>query len=196
MLKIAITGGIGSGKSIVCAYLEKKGYRVIYADRIARQMTMPGGSAIPYIIQHFGKEYITPDGSMDREKMRKLVMNDKKALHLLEQGTTLKVKEQIDKIISEATANGETIIFFEIPLLFEMHAEKKYDKVWLITADKDVRLRRVLDRDDITITEAESIIKNQIDDDLKKSLSDSIINNNGSIQDLRESIDNLLITLF
>ena len=98
MKNIVITGGIGSGKSSVCKYLEDHGFRVVYADKMARELTSSGGKAIPYIIDNFGVEYIKPDGSMDRNKIRELVYNNPNAMELLEKGTTLVVKNQIDDI--------------------------------------------------------------------------------------------------
>ena len=124
MITIAITGGIGSGKSTVTDYLTEKGYTVIDADAMSRAMTAAGGKAMPYIREHFGPDYINADGSLNRVAMRDLVFRNPKYKAVLEEGTTKVVLEDIEKIKEEKRAAGEKAIFFDIPLLFETHQEK------------------------------------------------------------------------
>ena len=95
MLTIAITGGIGSGKTQVTNYLSEKGYTVLDADVIAREITAPGGKAITDIIEIFGPEYIREDGSMNRDRMRALVYDNPEAKRKLEECTTRVVQKDI-----------------------------------------------------------------------------------------------------
>ena len=118
MINIAITGGIASGKSVTTQYLQNLGYTVIDADKMAREITGPGGKAMPFIKEHFGPQYINEDGSLNRAAMRDLVFKNPDKLMILEAGTTDVVIEDIEIIKAERAAAGDEIIFFDIPLLF------------------------------------------------------------------------------
>ena len=147
MLNIAITGGIGTGKSTVTDHLISRGFTVIDADKMSREMTGPGGKAMPYILEHFGPDYIREDGSLDRAAMRDLVFRDPHYMKILEAGTTAVVLADIAKIREEKEAAGEKVMFYDIPLLFEKHQEGNYDLVWVVTADHDIRVERIMKRD-------------------------------------------------
>ncbi|MBQ0018842.1 MAG: dephospho-CoA kinase [Clostridiales bacterium] len=192
MKSIAITGGIASGKSTVTGYLIEKGYIVIDADAMARSLTEPGGDAIPYIAEHFGASYIAADGSMDRARMRDLVFNNPDAKRVLEKGTTDVVVKQIAEIKDEAEHNGVEIMFFDIPLLFELRKEDDYDEIWVVSADIETRKKRILERDGIDSTVAELIIGSQAEEEYRISKADHVIRNDGSLEELYEQIDGLI----
>ena len=107
MITIAITGGIGSGKTAVTDYLSKTGYTVVDADKMSREMTSAGGKAIPYIRKHFGPEYILEDGSLNRALMRDLVFKFPEKKKLLEEGTTKVVLEDIEAIKKERAESDD-----------------------------------------------------------------------------------------
>lgn len=192
MLTIAISGGIGSGKSTLTNYLINKGYIVIDADKMAREMTSAGGKAMPYVKEHFGDKYILPDGSMDRAEMRDLVFRNPEAKLLLEQGTTKVVLEDIEKIKTTSLKNGVTAIFFDIPQLFEHNLESDYDQVWTVVADYEIKKDRIKKRDSIPDNIIDLIIGSQIEDEDRINKSTEVIYNNSSIIDLYSSIDKLL----
>lgn len=192
MLKIAITGGIGSGKSTACKYIESKGYTVIDADAMARAVTASGGKAIPYIRAHFGDEYILEDGSMDRAKIRNLVFDDPSAMAILEEGTTKVVIEDIGRIIEESKSKDVRALFFEIPLLFETGSREDYDQVWVITANLETRIERVKQRDKLERAQIEKIINSQISEQKRLDLADEIIYNNEVADEMKYHIDELL----
>lgn len=189
MITIAITGGIGSGKTQVTNYLISKGYTVVDADRMSREMTSAGGKAIPYIIEHFGPSFILEDGSMDRAAMRDLVFRHPEKKRLLEEGTTKVVLEDIEAIKKERAANDDKALFFDIPLLFETGSENDYDAVWVVTADYEVRRKRIMERDGIDPTVIDLIMDSQDGEDKKAALADHVIYNNGTLEELRESVD-------
>ena len=192
MLSIALTGGIGSGKSTVTEYLTRLGYIVIDADKMARELTAPGGRAIPFIRENFGESYIATDGSMDRAKMRNLIFKDYSKKKLLEKGTTQVVIDDIAKIKHEAELSGTSAMFFDIPLLFENKQQDKYDKIWVVTADIDLRKKRVMKRDGINAGIIDLIIGSQQEDDEKIALADDVIYNNGTIVELHHIVDKLI----
>ena len=189
MITIAITGGIGSGKTQVTNYLISKGYTVVDADRMSREMTSAGGKAIPYIIEHFGPSFILEDGSMDRAAMRDLVFRHPEKKRLLEEGTTKVVLEDIEAIKKERAANDDKALFFDIPLLFETGSENDYDAVWVVTADYEVRRKRIMERDGIDPTVIDLIMDSQDGEEKKAALADHVIYNNGTLEELRESVD-------
>jgi len=192
MITIAITGGIGSGKTQVTNYLISRGFTVVDADRMSREMTAAGGKAMPYIMEHFGPSFILEDGSLDRAAMRDLVFRDPSWKSVLEEGTTKVVLEDIEAIKKEREASEDKALFFDIPLLFETGSEDDYDAVWVVTADYEVRKQRVMERDGIDPAIIDLIMDSQDGEEKKVSLADNVIYNNGSLDDLRETVDRTL----
>ncbi len=192
MITIAITGGIGSGKTQVTNYLISKGYTVVDADKMSREMTSAGGKAIPYIIEHFGPDFILEDGSLDRAAMRDLVFKDPSKKQILEEGTTKVVLEDIEAIKKERAACNDKALFFDIPLLFETGSEDDYDAVWVVTADYEIRKKRVMARDGIDSFIIDLIMDSQEGEEKKAAMADQVIYNNGSLDELRESVDKVL----
>lgn len=192
MINIAITGGIGSGKSEVTNYLISKGYTIVDADRMSREMTSAGGKAIPYIREHFGDSFIMEDGSLDRAAMRDLVFRDPSKKKLLEEGTTKAVLEDIEAIKRERAGCGDKALFFDIPLLFETGTENDYDLVLVVTADYEIRKERIMARDAIDPSIIDLIMDSQEGEERKASLADFVIYNNGTLDDLHDAVDLLL----
>lgn len=188
MKNIAITGGIGSGKSRVTGMLRDLGYLVVDADEISKSITSAGGKAIPYIRENFGDEYINPDGSMNRALMRELIFKnpDKKAL--LEAGTTSIVIQDMQRIKEEAEHTVEDAVFYDIPLLYEKDLSDDYDAVWVVTADRDIRAERVMERDGITKDDFDRIIDTQFNEDERIERADHAIYNNGTLAELYRSV--------
>ncbi len=195
MVNIAITGGIGSGKSAVTDHLMQSGYTVIDADKMSREMTAAGGKAMPYILEHFGPAFINPDGSLNRAAMRDLVFRDPKYMKLLEEGTTAVVIADIEKIKREAESSGTKVLFYDIPLLFEQHKEDDYDLVWVVTADRDLRVRRIMERDHLDEEIVELMISSQAEEDYRLSKADLVLYNNGSFDELHDQINAALRSL-
>lgn len=192
MITIAVTGGIGSGKTQVTNYLISKGFTVVDADKMSREMTSAGGKAIPYIREHFGPSFILEDGSLNRAAMRDLVFKDPSKKKILEEGTTKVVLEDIEAIKRERAASDDKALFFDIPLLFETGSEDDYDAVWVVTADYDVRKNRVMARDKIDPSIIDLIMDSQEGEEKKVQLADQVIYNNGTLEELRESVDRTL----
>lgn len=188
MITIAVTGGIGSGKTTVTNYLISRGFTVVDADRMSREMTSAGGKAIPYIREHFGPSFILEDGSLDRAAMRDLVFKDPAKKKLLEEGTTKVVLEDIESIKRERAASDDKALFFDIPLLFETGSEDDYDAVWVVTADYEVRKNRVMARDGIDSSIIDLIMDSQDGEEKKVQLADYVIYNNGTEEELERSV--------
>ena len=192
MISIAVTGGIGSGKSCVTDIIRAYGFTVIDADAMSRQMTSAGGKAIPYIREKFGPEFILEDGSLDRARMRDLVFRDPAKKALLEEGTTRVVLGDIEDIRRQKEKAGEKALFFDIPLLFETGSEGDYDAVWVVSADYAVRAERIMKRDGIDAAMIDLIMGSQDDDDIKMAKADLVICNNGTIDELESIVEKAL----
>ena len=192
MISVAITGGIGSGKTEVTNYLISKGFTVIDADKMSREMTGAGGKAMPYILEHFGSSFILEDGSLDRAAMRDLVFKDPAKKELLEEGTTKVVLEDIEAIRKEREASGDKVLFFDIPLLFETGTHVDYDAVLVVTADYEIRKARVMARDGIDPAIIDLIMDTQADEERKIAMADFVIFNNGTLEELHDAVDVLI----
>ena len=192
MVNVAITGGIGSGKTEVTNYLISKGFTVVDADKMSREMTSAGGKAIPYIMENFGPSFILKDGSLDRAAMRDLVFKHPEKKILLEEGTTKVVLEDIEAIKRERAASKDKALFFDIPLLFETGSEDDYDAVWVVTADYEIRKKRIMARDGIDPYIIDLIMDSQDGEEKKAKLADQVIYNNGSLDELRKAVDSTL----
>lgn len=197
MIVIVITGGIGSGKTAVTDYLISKGYKVIDTDLMAHEITSKNGKAISYIRDIFGEDYILEDGSMDREKIRKLVYQDESKKKLLEKGTTDIIISDTKKMIEDYRKKGLEILFVAIPLFFESEGEKEkyFDKIWLVCSDIEKRLKRIKKRDNLDEHMIKNIMEKQMPDKDKEIKSDVVIKNSGTIEELHRKIDSLLFNL-
>ena len=162
MIRLGLTGGIGSGKSTVATLLAECGAAVIDADAISRQLTAPGGLAIAAIAQQFGPIFITPDGALDRDRMRALAYADPGARKQLESIIHPLVGLQVQTQAAEAQNNGRRCAVFDIPLLVESaHWRQKVDRVLVVDCSSEVQCHRVMARSQLTRAEVEAIVASQ-----------------------------------
>lgn len=180
MKKIAITGGIGSGKSTVGKILNtSKGFALIDADTISRTLTAPMGGALEAIKTEFGPEFIAADHSLDRQKMRDLVFNDSLAKGRLEAIIHPKVLEQIEKQLAHAKQTGYKTALIDIPLLAESHArwKSRLDGILVVDCLPETQVRRVMDRNGLDKETVLKIIASQAKRETRNSLANWIIFN-------------------
>ena len=186
---VALTGGIGSGKSAAAQEFEKLGVQVIDSDALAHQITAPNGSAIPLIIESFGQEYIDASGALNRKKMRELVFNDATALKKLEAITHPLIRQSGEKAAIEAKSKNPPYLIFMIPLLFESNRWKgKYEKIISIDCPVEQQIERVIARNHLEKTEVEKIIAAQVSREERNANADFIINNSGTWDELRAQV--------
>jgi len=190
---IGLTGGIASGKSTVSSFIKSKGYRIIDADQIARDVVKKGSQGLKAIEKTFGKEILNSPGSLNRKKLRKIVFNDEKALMKLE-GIThpliiAEIKKNIKKLNESDTIN---LVFLECPLLFEMSLDTLVDEVWLVVTTLHNQITRIVNRDASSIFDAKNIINQQMSLEEKTKRADVVIENNASIKALKIKTETLL----
>ena len=193
MTVIGLTGGIGTGKSTVTDYLVKKGFPVIDADEISRKITEKGSPVLRTVREKFGDEYFNDDGSMDRKKMAGLVFNSPYHKALLESIITAEVLRHVEKEICLLKESNEAaVVFLDAPLLYESGADRMTDLVWVITADEEIRIQRVMKRDNCTRDEVLERIRNQMSCSKKTELAQVIIDNSEGREELYLQIEELL----
>lgn len=190
MKVIGLTGGIGTGKSTVSAYLAQKGCLILDADAISRKMTEKGAPALKDIEIVFGKTFINEEGTLNRKALGDAVFNDSKKLSLLQSIITEKVVEFIDFQIKDLKNKGfQGIIIVDAPLLFECGMQDMCDENWLVVADLDVRIERVSKRDGLSKEQIIARINNQMPRIEQEKLSQCILDNSGTLESLMNQID-------
>jgi len=146
-LRVGLTGGIGSGKSTVAALLAGCGAAVIDADAISRQVTAPAGAAIGPIIQQFGADFVTPDGALDRERMRQLVFSEPGAKKRLEDLIHPLVGAETARQFALALQSGCACVVFDVPLLVESGRwRQQVDQVLVVDCSEETQIQRVMAR--------------------------------------------------
>lgn len=192
MLKIAITGGIGAGKTAITDYLKYLDFTVIDADVISREMTGPGGCAITAICEKWGSDIANQERGLDRDLMRSIIYSNEESKREFENIVTKSVIKTVARLLKVHELRGSKVVFVAAPLLFECDMQDDYDAVWLVIADKDTRVERVSERDDLGYEIINRIIASQMCDDEKAKLSSDVIENNGSLPELKKNVDKLL----
>lgn len=194
MKLIGLTGGIGAGKSTVSDYLKQKGYPVLDADLVAREIVEPGTETLSELSRTFGEEILNPDGSLDRGALAKIAFSDPENKKILDQIMHGKV---IEILLSRAKAmTEEPVVFIDVPLLFETGMDRYMDQVWLVDADEDVRIQRVMERDGSSMEDVRKRIRYQSGRDEKIQRSDVVLNNCCDRDILYEQIDERLSELW
>lgn len=190
---IGITGGIGSGKTQVCSYLEEKyGAVVLTADDIAHKVTKPGTSCIRQLHQFFGREYFLPDGSMDRKKIGTVAFASPILLERLNSIIHPAVYDEIKKHLRIAEAEGKNLVLIEAALLIGTAYRDLCDEFWYVYAREDVRIRRLQEGRSISEERARSVMKRQLSEAEFRRGCDYLLDNSGTFMQTAEEIDKRL----
>ena len=190
---IGITGGIGSGKSVVTSLLRDKfDAAVIDTDTIGHEVMEIGKSAYKKVVEIFGNKVIAEDGSIDRKKLGSLVFDNRELLCKLNDIIHPAVEAEVDKRIAEFTQKKYKYIALETALLIKVGYNRKCDKVWFVYADKDIRLKRLYDNRGIYKGKAGKIFESQNTEEEFRQIADDVIDNSGSEAETEIQIKNIL----
>jgi dephospho-CoA kinase len=189
MLKIGLTGGIGSGKTTVAKIFSSLNIPVIDSDIIAHQLVLPGSECFKKIVGLFGDEFLATNGELDRKKMAQYIFSheDKKTdlENILHPQIKAKMLEEIQKL------EESPYVILAIPLLFETDFIDLVDRVLVVDVPEKIQIERIKNRDSLSEEQAKKIIDNQIDQTTRAKKADDILDNSASIEDIQPAIRHL-----
>jgi dephospho-CoA kinase len=191
MIRIALTGSIGMGKSTVAEMFKRAGVPVFDADAIVRKLQAPGGGLVDRIGELFPGTIRS--GTLDRECLAHIVLADRDKLAALEAIVHPAVRDARDDFIAEH--KDSPVLIFEIPLLFETGGEKEFDKVVAVSAPPDIQRERVLSRPAMTAAKLESIIARQMPDEEKRRRADFVIDTGADLSTTERQVREILACL-
>ncbi len=176
---IGLTGGTGSGKSTVAEILRSYGYTVVDADKVSREVTEKGSEALKELSEYFGDDILYEDGSLNRKLLRERAFASDEALAVLQKSVT----DRIIQISKERLKDDFSL--YDAPTLLENKLQYLVDTVIVVTARKELRIRRIMERDKISRKKVLEIMDRQMPDREKVKYADIVIKNNGTKDELR-----------
>lgn len=195
---IGITGGISTGKSVVTRILREKGFKVIDADFIARNILNIDQDSYKDVVSFFGIEVLNEDKTINRAYLGGKIFKDSKLRNKLNEITHPNIMKKIKK---EIDLSKDEYLFLDIPLLIEIYDELinyeiKIDEIWLVYCDRETQINRLVKRDAISRQEAELKINAQMDIDEKRKFADRVIDNTRDLSYLSKNIESTLEQIF
>ena len=189
---IGLTGGIGSGKSTASNYLLQKGYPVIDADKIAREMVSPESQILFKLADCFGKNILNQDGSLNRKHLAAIAFSSKEQKENLDHIMLNEIVQTIPREIESYDKEGKELIFIDAPLLFETGLDKKSHEIWVVDATDEIRMERVIKRDGSTREEVLARVEKQMSREEQHKRASYVLDNSTTTEALYEQIDKLL----
>lgn len=189
---IGLTGGIASGKSLVSAYLADKGYPIVDADIVAREVVAPHSPGIQAIHQAFGDLVIKPDGNLDRKRLGTMVFNDAGKLNKLNEILQPLIRQKIESSLEALRNQDHSLVFLVVPLLYEQGYQSLCNQVIVVYVKPEVQLARLMHRDHLGKVAAQARIDAQMPLKQKAAMADLVINNNGDANQAYAAIDSWL----
>lgn len=188
MLPVGLTGGIASGKSTVARHFEAKGVPVLDADAVARDVVLPGTPGLQAIVERFGEQVLDADGALDRAAMRQQVFADASARKDLEAIIHPAVRHAMAHWLAKQTSAYALLM---IPLLVESGLTTMIDQLVVVDVPADVQKQRLLTRDGIDASLADSMIAAQATREQRLAAADHVIDNSGTVDELAPQIDSV-----
>lgn len=186
MIRIGLTGGIGSGKSTAAAAFGRLGASVIDSDRLAREVVEPGTSGLAAVIERFGAGMLSPDGTLDRTKLGQLVFADPAARAELNAIVHPLIARRAEEL--RATADEQAVLVHDVPLLAENGMAAGYDEVVVVEAPLAERLRRLAARG-LDEAAARARIQAQASDEQRRAVATVLLDNSGSVAELERQVE-------
>lgn len=191
MLKIGLTGGIASGKSTVTQWFLDQGVKVLDADKIVRDLQQPHTVLLKQLAQTFGADVIEDNGHLNRALLGRLIFGNEEAKQKLNDIMKPLIYQKLVEGIEEAKRAEEVMVVLDMPLLYEFEFEHLVDTVVVVHVSRPTQIKRLMQRDQIEESYAESKINSQMSLDEKRSRGDFVLNNEGSINELKAQFETL-----
>ncbi|MGG0814732.1 dephospho-CoA kinase [Paenibacillus alvei] len=189
-MNIGLTGGIASGKSTVSRLLVERGALLVDADKIAREVVLPGSPVLEQIAVHFGSDMLLEDGSLNRKRLGELVFASETSRKQLESITHPAIRQEIQRQTRQfEQEHPERLVVVDIPLLYESGLAELFDSIVVVYVPRSVQLQRLMERDGWNEKEAEQRLNAQWSMEKKRDLADIVIDNSGSLQDTIMQVD-------
>lgn len=183
---VALTGNVAAGKSRVTELFREWGATIIDADRLVRDMQRPGQPVFDRIVAHFGDRVLRPDGELDRDALRRIVLADTSERFELERIVHPAVATRREELIRAARARGDAVVVVDIPLLFEADDPARYDTVVLVDAPVALRRERLISQRNLPPEEADQLIASQLPTGPKRVAARHVIDNDADLATLAE----------
>jgi dephospho-CoA kinase len=193
--RIALTGGIATGKSHVRARLEQAGVATIDSDVLARQAVAPGTSGLAAVAARFGPQVITPDGTLDRARLGSIVFADTEARRDLEAIIHPDVRRATDEWFASLDSSRHPFAVADIPLLFEVGRDRDFDVVIVVACDPETQVQRVMQRDGLTETAARQRLAAQLPITEKIRRANFVITTDADYEETDRQVDEVLRAL-
>jgi dephospho-CoA kinase len=193
MIVVGLTGGIATGKTTVAELLRRKGAAIIDTDELSREVTAPGAPAFDEIVQAFGPNILTDQGTLDRKRLGSLVFADPALRRRLEGITHPRIRQALRGRLAalRGVPHPPPVVIAVIPLLFETGAERDVDLTVAVVAPEAEQVRRLMARDRLGRTEAEARVRAQMPVDEKRKRADFVVEAAGSLEETAEQAQKL-----
>lgn len=189
MIVAGLTGGIGTGKSTVAAVFAEAGAVIIDADEMARDVVAKGRPAWYRIVAHFGRDFLLPDGGIDRKKLGAIIFNDARQKAHLDRIVHPHVIAETEQQLTEiARVQPQAVVILDVPLLIEAGMDRDLDEVIVVYTAEAVQLKRLMRRDRLTAAEGLSRIRSQMPIEEKKMRATVVIDNSASLAVTRKRV--------
>ncbi len=192
MLWIGLTGGIATGKTTAAEILRARGYPVVSADGIARQVVEPGEEGARALLSLLGPAYFDRGGALLRDKLAAYIFSDSQRRQEVESVLHPLIQARVQREKQQLLGQGAQVAFYDVPLLFEKNLEDRFDKVLLIYAAESLQRERLQQRESWTADQIEARLAAQIPIDQKRQRADYVIDNSGTLEELEQALEEFL----
>lgn len=189
MLRVGLTGGIGSGKSLVGALLAERGAVVVDADAIAREIVEPGTPGLAAVVEHFGPQILTDSGALNRAALGKIVFDSEPERRALESITHPRIRERA--VAAEHAAEPDAVVVHDNPLLVEMGLYRDCDVVVVVDVPIGMQIERLTTLRGMDEAEALSRVNAQLTREQRTAVADYVLDNSGTLDDLEQAVERL-----